>query len=279
MEKILLAMDATNPNKNALEFACYLARLTGSVVTGVFLEDQESEEHAVMKRAYGMSYVDWVVDEDNPQHLSKMATIENNIEWFKRGCISREVGFKVHRDRAMPLKEMIGESRFADLIVMDAETNFRHSYQGTPSDFTREVLHNAECPVVIAPEDFNAIEEIVFTYNGTASSVFAIKQFTYLFPQFQLKKVTVLQINETGTWNDVDKYNFGEWLSDHYTSFEFIARKDNSVNGLFKYVFPQKNSFLVMGAYGRTQLSQFFKDSHADRLIRTMSQPVFITHH
>jgi hypothetical protein len=30
MEKILLAIDAQNPDKNSLEFACFLARLTKS---------------------------------------------------------------------------------------------------------------------------------------------------------------------------------------------------------------------------------------------------------
>ena len=39
MEKILLAIDAYNPDKNAIEFACYLGRLTKSKITGIFLEN------------------------------------------------------------------------------------------------------------------------------------------------------------------------------------------------------------------------------------------------
>ena len=38
MEKILLAMDALNLNMNAIDFACYVAKLTRSRLTGVFLE-------------------------------------------------------------------------------------------------------------------------------------------------------------------------------------------------------------------------------------------------
>ena len=33
-----------------------------------------------------------------------------------------------------------------------------------------------------------------------------------------------------------------------------------------------------MGAYGRNDLSQFFKISHADILIKTVTQPIFIAH-
>ena len=43
MEKILLAMDAMHINTQTIEFSCYLSRLTGSRLTGVFLEDLLSE--------------------------------------------------------------------------------------------------------------------------------------------------------------------------------------------------------------------------------------------
>src|SRR5579872_3425005 len=39
MHKILLALDAHQLKTNAIDFSCYLARLTRSRLTGVFLED------------------------------------------------------------------------------------------------------------------------------------------------------------------------------------------------------------------------------------------------
>jgi len=53
MEKILLAVDAINPDKNTLEFACYLGRLTKSKVTGVFLENLVAGERPVFKQMHG----------------------------------------------------------------------------------------------------------------------------------------------------------------------------------------------------------------------------------
>ncbi len=35
---------------------------------------------------------------------------------------------------------------------------------------------------------------------------------------------------------------------------------------------------VVMGAYGRNMLSRFFRQSHADLLIKTLAYPVFSTH-
>jgi hypothetical protein len=47
VEKMLLAIDAINPDKNALEFAFYLAQLTTSKITGVFLENFVAEEKKI----------------------------------------------------------------------------------------------------------------------------------------------------------------------------------------------------------------------------------------
>jgi len=49
MEKIPLAIAAINPDGNALEFACYLGRLTKSKVTGVLLENIGGEASPVLK--------------------------------------------------------------------------------------------------------------------------------------------------------------------------------------------------------------------------------------
>jgi hypothetical protein len=278
MEKILLAFDAVNPDMNTFEFACYLGRLTKSKITGVFLENLVAEEWPVLKHAHGMTYVDWQINEKSDEHKDKMELIEKNIAFFKQGCINHGVNYSLHRDRGVPANELVEESRFADVLVVDAETSFNKRYEGSPTEFVRDILKKAECPVIIAPESFDAVDEIVFAYNGSASSVFAIKQFTYLFPQLHNKKVSIIQVNEEGEWQDTNKYKFKEWLKEHYTDLHFEALKGDTDVKLFDYLFKRKNMFLVMGAYGRNTLSQFFKRSQADLLINTVTQPIFIAH-
>lgn len=256
MEKILLAIDATNPNKNALEFACYLARLTKSKVTGVFLENKEPEGVPILKQLQKITSDEWG-QEDNWQEyqLNHEELIKNNITHFKNGCISREVNYTLHHDKGTPVNELVEESRFADILVTDAATSFHKQYEGIPSEFVKDILKKAECPVVIAPESFGAINEIVFTYNGSPSSVFAIKQFTYLFPQLQNYKATIVKVTETGEWKGQDKHKLTEWLKDHYTDLHFEALKGNSYSKLFDYLYNKRNIILIMGAYGRNMLS------------------------
>lgn len=278
MEKILLAIDAVNLNKNALEFACYLGRLTRSKIIGVFLENLVAEERPVLKKVHGMTSIDWELDEKSDEHKAKMDEIERNISFFKEGCISGEVCYRVHRDRGVPVRELISESRFADVLVIDAQTSFNKQYEGNPTEFVRDVLKKAECPVIIAPESFEGVDEIIFAYNGSPSSVFAIKQFTYLFPQLHNKKVSVLQVNEAGEWHDPNKYKLKEWLNEHYTHLDFEALKGETDTKLLEHLVKRKNIFLVMGSYGRSTFSQFFKHSRADLLIKTVSHPIFMAH-
>lgn len=279
MEKILLVIDGLNLDMPALDFACFLGRLTDSTITAVFLENLVEDEKPVLRAMYGGPVVSWEVDKDSPQFIEKSQHIEKNITLFKQACENRSVRYAIKRDGGDPAMEIIHESRYADLIVLDAATSFNKRFEGTPTDFVKDVLKDAECPVVIAPESFDGIDEIVFTYTDSKSAALAIKQFSYIFPQLDDKRVTVLQVNKDGEWDEKNKHEVREWLQNRYSSIGFIALKGDADDGLFDYLFKKKNVFIVMGAYGRNSVSRFFKKSHADRLIKTVTQPIFISHY
>lgn len=90
--------------------------------------------------------------------------------------------------------------------MVDAETSFNKRYEGIPTEFVRDILKKAECPVIIAPKRFEAFNEIIFSYNCSSSSLFGTKQFTYIFLQLHDKKVNIIQVNEAGKWQYPDKY-------------------------------------------------------------------------
>ena len=129
MEKILLAMDAMNLNTNVIDFACYIARLTHSRLTGIFLEGLQEERPVAVTTQEGT------------------ATVEMNIHRFKEACLCRETLSLIHRDRGVPLLEIIAESRFTDLIIIDPETAFNRRDAVNAGQFVKDVLRSAECPI------------------------------------------------------------------------------------------------------------------------------------
>ncbi|MDR3716403.1 MAG: universal stress protein [Puia sp.] len=267
MEKILLALDPKNLNMSSVDFACYLSRLTHSRLTGVFLEDIYNEEpdlvHTTQKEP----------DRDHP-------TISlSSISSFKVACECRGVSTLVHRDRGVPADEIIEESRFADLVVVDAETSFARRNESVPGRFVKDVLLESECPIIISPFSFDSLDEIIFSYNGSKSSMFAIKQFTYLFPELQQKKAIIVSARANGEDSLEEQFKLKEWLKNHYNDVEFVILKGDPSDQLFGYLIERKNGIVVMGAYGRGMLSQFFRPSHAKLIVKTVNLPIFISHY
>lgn len=281
MEKILLAIDALQPALNMADFGCYMARLTGSTLEGYFFENYAYERKPFIKLVHGMPYVEAAVPESLPENEAVKNEAEQNIRTFVSTCEEKGIQLTVHRSPLEPIQEMITESRFADMIIADAGSSFtmEDKDEKLPSPFIKELLAGAECPVVVAPASFHGIEEIVFCYNGSRSSVFAMKQLTYLLPELNETKVVVLEVNKEGDILPDERLRLGEWLQRHYRHTEIIVLKGDPAAELFAYLQEKQNLLVVMGAYSRSMLSRFFKQSHADALIRTFVYPVFITHH
>jgi nucleotide-binding universal stress UspA family protein len=279
MEKILLAMDAARPNMKAIDFACYIARLTRSRLTGVFLEGLVNGENRSANDVFGGGA--WDSDTDNPDIVPATipsALTEASIRTFREACLCRDTLSGIHRDRGIPLSEILAETRFADLLIVDPETSFTKSDRHIPGRFVKDVLDSSECPVLIAPYSFDAIEEIVLSYNGTASSVYAIKQFTSLFPELTHKKVFVVNVRQDDTPAIEDQFKMKEWLKAHYDNVEFVLLKGDASDQIFGYLLEKKNAVVVMGAYGRNMVSRFFKPSHAKLIVKTINLPIFIAH-
>jgi len=279
MEKILLALDAQHINTETIDFACYLARVTNSRLTGVFLEDVLSEDTDAFRTFRQVAEMQGGADAHQTTIASRADATEANIKTFRQCCDNRGAHAHIHRDRGIPLDEVVVESRFADLLIVDAETSFAKKKGSIPARFVKDVLQEAECPVILAPYSFHAIDEVVFAYNGSASSVFAIKQFTYLFPEWKQKKATIVDVKEKEDNAIEHQYKMKEWLRAHYADVELKVLIGDPSDQLFGYLIEKKNAMVVMGAYGRTMMSNFFRRSHAHLIVKTVNLPIFITHH
>lgn len=277
MEKILFISDAVAMSRACLDFSCYLGNLTHSKVTGVFLENQELElrsSEAIQEMAVCAPVP------DAPLDVQKQLYRDKNISLFESICESNGVNCEIHKNVGMPAAEVLKESRYADLLVIDAATSFSWKPESTPTAFVKEILEKSECPVIIAPSSFDGIDEIIFTYNGSSSSMFAMKQFAHLFPALSHCKATVLSITESGGHIKGDKAKLEEWLAAHYDNAKTVVLEDANVSArLMEYLFDKENAFIVMGAYGRSLLSKAVIPNPAVPVVKLATQPIFISHH
>ena len=279
MEKILFVTDAINMNTKSLDFAAFLCELSHSKLTGIFLENLKDEHLPIeaIQQAAVMSGTSATAEGITD---IKEQCCEDNIRQFIDVCERRGINCVAHRDGGIPQEEIIIESRYADLLLIDAATSFADKREEIPTNFVKNILSDAECPVVILPVAFDGIEQLVFTVDGKPSSIYAIKQFTYLFPELREQQVVVISVNEEEVMPDTEeRYKLKEWLHTHYKNVDFLSTEGNVKAGLLELLLSRSKAFIVMGAYGRSAFSNLFNPSHAESVLKMVSQPVFIAHH
>ena len=279
MEKIILVVFGTTPAPNALDFACYLSGMARSRLTGYFFEDNSYEDDPAMKSAWGFPYVETIVAGDTQEGIAQRAKTESNMQAFIKACEEKGLLATACRCKPSQIDEIVADSNFADVLIIDAAASYDSGQEEPPSHLVKEILASAHCPVIIAPVLHKDIEEIVFCYDGSPSSLFAMKQFVYLFPDQDSTRATVVQVNKTEDIPELEKKRIMQWLSRHFNYADFIVLKGDGENELLNYLRKKKHAMVVMGAYGRSMLSRFFRQSHADLLIKTLAYPLFITHY
>lgn len=279
MKKILIAVDPIHLNQSTLAFGLYLARLTRSRITGVFLENLEAERKPVISSSgYDSVFIEYQPDENAESVKARIKSMEQHIQYFKSYYENHGIVCSIHEDKGVPIEEIIYESRYADLLVIDAESDFTET-PGVPGSFARKMMTEAECPVIIAPQTFQGVHDIIFAYNSSKSCMHAIKQFADLLPELENLKITVLEIHQPGQDPFLHNDKFKEWLETRFSDIHYLFLSGQTETELINFLLDKDKSFIIMGAYGRNALSNFFKRSTADIVLKTCSQPIFIAHH
>jgi hypothetical protein len=278
MEKVLPATGATRSKMNILDFACFMARLTDSRIIGLFLENRNGKLIPVMKKVHQTPEENKSAEIATPSPDGCRNNCRENTDHNTGSCNNPGVACITYPESGIPVEEIIMESRFSDVLILDAEMSFDKDQIGVLSSFTKTVLTQSECPVIIAPYSFYGIEEIIFAYDGSPSAVFAIKQFTYLFPELTDRKLTILQVNDRGDEEISDRNKILSLMQTHYSSIGFRVLAGNASNELFRHLIDKKNVLVVMGAFG-SHGEVPSRNSTAELLVKTINHPIFIAHH
>jgi nucleotide-binding universal stress UspA family protein len=276
MEKMLVVIDPLKVNRNLLDFALDIGQQTKSAITGLFMERAFSDK-LVEKDLHGFP-VAFTENKTAKYRLSIKAEIEETLSDFERKCMDRRIPFVVHRDFGVPVDDVVAESRFADLMLIDAGNEPYKTSENTPTAFVREILRKSECPVILAPAHPGDIHEIIFCYDGSRNAMQAIRRFSNLFPQYKDKKLIILEVLKDEKEDRQADKRLKEWVGNHYCHFQHEIRKGTVRQILFDSVFKKENIFIVMGSFGRSALSILFKKATAESLIKLTTQPVFIAH-
>jgi nucleotide-binding universal stress UspA family protein len=272
MKKILIAFDGSNFSEGAFEFARKMNELSPILLTGVFMPLIDyAALWSYSATALGAGTFIPMLEDDNA------AAITKNINRFKDMCQSHNIEHRVHRDFSeFALPGLKKETRFADLIVLGSETFYENIGISDPDIFLKDAIHDAECPVLVVPEHFDFPEKNILAYDGSASSVYAIKQFAYVFPELTDNKTVLVYGKEDDDIFFPDEQNIEELCSRHFTDLTLFKFGVDPKKYFGLWASEKKGSIVVSGAYGRSSFSMMFRKSFVSDVIRDHKLPVFI---
>lgn len=270
MKKILVVINDHKLPRPVLDCAVQIAKEQNAHLFGLFVH---SPFYGTEKTYPFPSDIN-LTDNDFTRETDKAESQrleQAQVHVLANACAAAGVAFQAHGLQADFLDTLIDHSAFADLMICDAAN--------PPVLYSlNSLLADAHCPVLLVPAEYAGYDELIFTYDGSSSSMQAIRQFTYLFAagrNLPVYLASVLPENIRGIeYSDLLK----EWLPLYYPNFTIEILKGNSREEMPQFISRHKKALVVMGAYGRSSLSRLFKESLASVVLQKTSAPLFITH-
>jgi len=271
MKKVIFLCDGDNYSQGAFQFLKMMNAQEPVFVKGIFFTPVDYEQ------LINLSYMPLAAPYEKMKS-AEVAEVSKSQEQFNKDFSTAGIRFTMSEKNGEWNKEQIvKESRYADCILISEELFCSQTLDTQPNFFMQELLRGSECPVIVVPEKFKAPESLVFAFDGKKESVFAMKQFTYLFPGYlDLPAQFVYFNNEGKSLPDEDLLQeYARWHVNAIgsDSLQFDPRKHFGT-----WLEDKKTPFLITGSYSRSGFSTLLRPSFADSVIHDHVCPVFIAH-
>ena len=260
MKKIIIALDGRHFPHGAFEFAKSINASSKVLLAGVFLSPVDYSKVLAYTGMEGLVMMpEWFEKGEDDTMANK------NISLFKEACIAEGMEYRIHKDTdLMAIASLLEETRFADVLLISSDLFYENVQKEQPNFYLEEVLKKSECPVMLFPEKYKEPGQIILTYDGSESSVFAIKQFAYVYPELTQNETILLSI---GGEENLPEYGLiTELVARHFPNLKIQSLSLTDKKDFTNWVLHQPYSFIVMGGYSRSLLSQLFRRSFASEI-------------
>lgn len=272
MRKVVLAFDGIQFSETALRWVKQLNQLSPLLVTGVFLPRVNYANLWSFADGVGAPLFVPVLTDDEEHEM------EQQVARFRLECEREGMEYRVHKDATdLALPELRKESRYADLVVIGSDKFYQHLGMGEPNTYLKEALHDVECPVIVVPDNAVFPEMNLIAFDGSESSVFAMKMFSYVLPELCQNPTLVVFCGRSNVSYPDESY-VREWAARHFETLTFFTLETDSADTFATWISDKTSALVVAGAFARSSLSQLFRKSYMTDLLKAHQLPLFICH-
>jgi hypothetical protein len=275
MKKVIVPFEGANYPEDSLKLARRLNILSSILLTAAFVPEVDYAQYGALPNGMASPIAMPGMSDDDAAILKNNALVEEY-------CEAHAIPYTIHTDRFdYALSAIRKETRYADLLLLSSRHFFENIDKEQPNTYMKEILHTAECPILMVPESPCLPGHLILAYDGSPASVYAIRQFSYLFHELCDTPATLVYLNNK-TFNEretIPEEKFmEELLSQHFNSPRVLRLRMSTDEFYHTWLADKPNAWLISGAYGRSVLSQVFARSFASYAIKEHKLTMFIAH-
>ncbi len=275
LRTILVGLDGSEHGESALGRAIRWAERLDAMVIGMGCVD-EPGLHDPVEYLVGKGYFEGI----NASLLSDMRRRVDEVHSRAAlRCAEAGVAFKALEDVGTPYVQILMEAQRFDLIMLGRETHFRFGSEQVPDVTLSNVLADSPRPLVAVPDDPDDGESVVVAYDGSLQAARALYAFEASgLGQGREVHVVSLADDQKDAARRADRAV--EFLKSHkLNALPYpLGSARPPADVLLEMIRLFDPGLLVMGAYGKPVLRDFFLGSTTRTMLEKSTVPLFLYH-
>jgi len=275
LRNILVGLDDSPYRENVVELGIRWAERLDATLTLLGIVD----EPAICRREpVPPGAIAFKKEADEQQ----MADAQNKVlEWLhEAGELATSRGARHHSLSAEgdPENVILREAQRADALLLGHRTHFRFATQDGPCETLSRVLHHSPRPVVTVPASLPDSKTVVVAYDGSLQAACAVQQFAQSGLGAGVP-VHVVSISEDSREAKEIASRAVEFLAHHAIQAQMHAIASDSIaTAVLQSAEDLSAGLIVLGAYGKSKLHDFFLGSVTKTILNEATRPLFVYH-
>jgi len=272
----LIGIDGSPHGDAAVEFGLRWAGDYKCRLTGVSVIDEPDMSSGELVPIGGGAFK---ADRD---HTRIKRASEQTAKWldaFSARCKAAGVAASAVTESGDPVAMLSLEAQRHDLVLLGRQTHFRFESQDSPDDVLQQLIRHAPRPVVAVPLKPEGGRGIVIAYDGSLQSARAVQAFQATSLGVG-RPVHVVHIGNSSGSGSPHACRAVEFLMAHGIAATIHSGRaaDSVAHALVGACRDLGAGLVVMGAYGRSTMHEFFLGSVTRTMLAESPFPLFLYH-
>jgi nucleotide-binding universal stress UspA family protein len=277
MGGVLIGLDGSTYSQRAIELGIRWAQQAQALLAGIGILDEPGIQAGEIVPLGGAAFKE---HRDELRLAEAEDRLKDFYEQFEAACQQANVPRQIIHARGRPAEEILKVAPEFDMILLGRKTYFHFETSAEPDETTLEhVLRQGVRPVVAVPETLPAGSAIVVAYDGSLQATRAVQTFLAVgLPR--IHKVHVVSVDHEADIASKHARLAVHFFRHHRIEAEArpIASRASVADVLLEQVEQLQAGLLVMGAFGQSNMAEFFFGSVTQKIISETQVPLFLYH-